>query len=204
MSKSLSPKRKAFVTEYMVDFNGTQAAIRAGYSRNGAKVRGSMLLANDNVQAAVLKAQTRREKRTEITADMLLRDAYKDATSSLAQFMTVDKDGTPRIDFSGCSQEDLAVLTELTQDVEMIGDPDDGLPVLKTRLKLVDRAKARDQCIRMLGAYKPNRTELTGANGGPIEYLAQLRAADAEIEEWEKTHGVDYGDCNAETEEEAP
>ena len=33
---ALSPKRAAFVIEYCVDWNGTQAAIRAGYSKKTA------------------------------------------------------------------------------------------------------------------------------------------------------------------------
>jgi len=186
MRKTLNPKRKAFVAEYLVDLNATQAAIRAGYSENGASVRGSILLANDNVQEAIQAAQAKRAERLEITADMLLQDAYKDATATLDKFMTVDEDGAARIDMRGCSREDITALTELTQDVEMIGDPDDGLPILKTRLKLVDRAKARDQCIRMIGAYAADKRELTGAAGGPIEYLAQLRAADEELAAFEK------------------
>ena len=73
-------------------------------------------------------------------------------------------------------------------------------------LQAIDRLlKIQDQRAKYLTGVQDNpRQEHTGANGGPIEYLAQLRTADAEIEEWEKTHGVDYGDCNTETEEEAP
>ena len=186
MRKTLSPKRKAFVAEYLVDLNATQAAIRAGYSEKTARSQGQRLLTKADIQEAIQAAQAKRAERLEITADMLLQDAYKDATATLDKFMTVDEDGAARIDMRGCSRDDIAALTELTQDVEMIGDPDDGLPFLKTRLKLVDRAKARDQCIRMIGAYAADKRELTGANGGPIEYLAQLRAADAELEEFEK------------------
>jgi phage terminase small subunit len=41
--KSSEAKRKRFVEEYSVDCNGTQAAVRAGYSVKTAAVQGSRL-----------------------------------------------------------------------------------------------------------------------------------------------------------------
>lgn len=40
----INNKQKKFVTEYLVDFNGTQAAIRAGYSKRTAKTISQILL----------------------------------------------------------------------------------------------------------------------------------------------------------------
>jgi phage terminase small subunit len=44
--RALSNKRMAFVNEYLVDFNATQAAIRAGYSEKTAQAQSSRLLSN--------------------------------------------------------------------------------------------------------------------------------------------------------------
>ena len=49
----LSAKRQRFIDEYCVDFNGTQAAIRAGYSANSANMQAARLLANDNIRKAL-------------------------------------------------------------------------------------------------------------------------------------------------------
>ena len=38
MAAILTPRQSRFVDEYLVDANGTQAAIRAGYSATGARV----------------------------------------------------------------------------------------------------------------------------------------------------------------------
>ena len=35
-AKKLTPKQKAFVSEYLIDKNATQAAFRAGYSKKTA------------------------------------------------------------------------------------------------------------------------------------------------------------------------
>ena len=42
----LSDKQEMFCKEYLVDLNATQAAIRAGYSRNTAQPASSRLLLN--------------------------------------------------------------------------------------------------------------------------------------------------------------
>lgn len=69
----LNAKQLCFVREYLVDLNATQAAIRAGYSERTANEQGARLLANVSVQAEIQKGMAEREKRTEITQDMVLR-----------------------------------------------------------------------------------------------------------------------------------
>ncbi|MBF1023486.1 MAG: terminase small subunit, partial [Lachnospiraceae bacterium] len=45
----LTAKRKRFVDEWLIDFNGTQAAIRAGYSEKTAAATAARLLRNVNI-----------------------------------------------------------------------------------------------------------------------------------------------------------
>ena len=58
-----------FCREYLIDLNGTQAAIRAGYSKKTAEATASRLLRNVNISSRV---QELKEKR----ADELELDAY--------------------------------------------------------------------------------------------------------------------------------
>lgn len=69
---ALTPKQSAFVAEYLIDLNATQAAIRAGYSENGASVTGVRLLGNPKIAEAVQQGQSQRAKRVELTADYVL------------------------------------------------------------------------------------------------------------------------------------
>ena len=46
----MTPKQKRFASEYLVDCNATQAAIRAGYSKNGAGQTADHLLKNTEVR----------------------------------------------------------------------------------------------------------------------------------------------------------
>ena len=52
-TKKLTLKRKQFVREWCVDFNATQAAIRAGYSEKTAGSQGHDLLKIPEIQAAI-------------------------------------------------------------------------------------------------------------------------------------------------------
>lgn len=62
-------KQQMFIDEYLVDLNGTQAAIRAGYSEKTAGVQASRLLANVNIRARI-------EELKKTRADRLNLDAY--------------------------------------------------------------------------------------------------------------------------------
>lgn len=66
-------REDVFVTEYLVDLNGRQAAIRAGYSPQSARQTASELLATPRVQEKVQAAMDARAERTGITADAVLK-----------------------------------------------------------------------------------------------------------------------------------
>ena len=70
----LTPKQQLFVEEYLVDLNATQAAIRAGYSAKTAAAQGIRLLRNVNIQTAIQEAMKKRESRTEVTQDMVVKE----------------------------------------------------------------------------------------------------------------------------------
>ena len=90
-SKHLTPKQLAFCKEYIIDFNGTAAYIRAGYSKKGAKTGASRLLANVNIQAELQRQKNKRSKRTEITADRVLEELANVGFASLKDAMTWGK-----------------------------------------------------------------------------------------------------------------
>jgi phage terminase small subunit len=77
----LTPKQDAFVREYLVDLNATQAAIRAGYSEKTAGSVGNENLTKPEIQKAVAAAQKARSVRTEVTADLVLQRWWQIATA---------------------------------------------------------------------------------------------------------------------------
>lgn len=65
----LNEKQKQFCDEYLIDLNGTQAAIRAGYSPKTANEQAARLLANVSIQDYIAELQNKRNKRVQITQD---------------------------------------------------------------------------------------------------------------------------------------
>ncbi len=55
---------RAFVEEYLIDLNATQAAIRAGYSKKTAKVQAAQNLSKLNISEAIAAAQEKRSGRS--------------------------------------------------------------------------------------------------------------------------------------------
>ncbi len=90
---SLTPRQARFVDEYLVDLNAKEAAIRAGYSKKTAKQLGHKTLPAPAVQEAVTAAMGARSKRTEITADMVLRRLIENVERSMQIEAVRDRDG---------------------------------------------------------------------------------------------------------------
>lgn len=71
---TLTAKQKRFISEYLIDLNATQAAIRAGYSASSAQQIGAENLLKPVVAEAVKKAMEKREKRAELSQDEVIQD----------------------------------------------------------------------------------------------------------------------------------
>lgn len=69
----LNEKQAIFCREYVVDYNGKQAAIRAGYAEGSAEVAASRLLSQDKVLSYVRELQAEQTKRLAISADWVVQ-----------------------------------------------------------------------------------------------------------------------------------
>lgn len=67
------PRQGIFVREYIKDLNGTQAAIRAGYSTERPDVQASRLLGDSRVQAAIRELRDELLSRIEANGEDVLR-----------------------------------------------------------------------------------------------------------------------------------
>ena len=67
----LSEQNKLFAREYLVDFNATQAAVRANYSERTAKQQGSRLLTRVDVQEYLAELMSDRTESSKYDADWL-------------------------------------------------------------------------------------------------------------------------------------
>ncbi len=87
-ANKLTDKQKRFVDEYVIDFNGTQAAIRAGYSKHTAKEQASQHLTKPHIQEAVQKKTKKIEEKSELSVQWVL-DNLKEITDRCMQRVPV-------------------------------------------------------------------------------------------------------------------
>lgn len=84
-AKQLTPKQRAFVTEFLVDLNQHQAAIRAGYSPKSAGYAARSALKTAAVQSAIQQAMNERAARTAVRGDVVLESLVRIALKAEAK-----------------------------------------------------------------------------------------------------------------------
>lgn len=162
--KKHNPRHDTFVREYLKDFNGSRAAIAAGYGKKGARVRASQLLTNRNIQALLAKLIKKHAKKLDLTAGKVLAELSQMGFSNMLDYMRADEDGELVLDLSELTREQAAAIQEYT--VDATGGTGDGERklVMRTRFKLADKIKA----LELLGKYLKlftERIEVTGLAG---------------------------------------
>lgn len=89
--RSLPMKQQQFVVEYLANgFNGTQAAITAGYAAKSADTQGSRLLANPKIKAVLAERAQKITAKREITAEWVLDSIAKVASFDMRKLYNAD------------------------------------------------------------------------------------------------------------------
>jgi len=72
--KLLNPKQQSFCREYVKDFNATQSAIRAGYSKKTAKVIGYENLTKPYISVFLSNLMDKQAEKAEITVEWIIKE----------------------------------------------------------------------------------------------------------------------------------
>lgn len=147
----LTPKQKAFVDEYLVDLNATQAAIRAGYSKKTAGRIGQENLQKPVIQTAIQAQMKEREKRTEVTADKVVQELAKIAFADLKDYARWDETG---VEILNSEDVDGTVLAEVSETVNYQIFPNGGESEKRQKkIKPHDKMKALELLGRHLAMF---------------------------------------------------
>jgi len=84
MNKKLTAKEKAFCERYILDWNATQSAIHAGYSKKTAGVIGYENLKKPHIQEYIADIQKDIEKISGISKLKVINELHKMAFTSIA------------------------------------------------------------------------------------------------------------------------
>ena len=95
----LNERQRLFVREYLVDLNGTQAAIRAGYSPKRAAEIAYENLRKPQIEAAIAEAHKAREERVELDADWVPSRLKLNVERAMQETQATNREGEPVGDF---------------------------------------------------------------------------------------------------------
>jgi hypothetical protein len=156
--KVLSTQQMRFVEEYCVDWNGTRAAERAGYSVKSARQQASNLLADERVQAAVAK---RMEMFSMSAAEATAKMAAW-GRGSIGRFLKVDEDGRMSINLAHEeAKENYHLIKKVKQSriTMMLGEVE--RTEVKTEVELYDAKDAVHKILQLHGRYAPQKFDHT-------------------------------------------
>lgn len=152
----LTEQQKKFCREYMKDFNGTQAAIRAGYSKKTATEQGHRLLTNVQVQKFLATLKDKAAEKHEGLADEIVAELKKIGFSDIKKFLNSDN-----------TVKDISQLpTELTTCVESIkkvetefGSENSSGSKTSVQFKLHSKLDALEKLAKYVGLYEADNRQ---------------------------------------------
>lgn len=107
----LNTRERAFVHEYLIDLNQTQAAIRAGYSAKTANTKGYQLFAKVGIKAAIQKRIDERWRASIMKADEVQARLSKQARFTMRGLIKTEN-GAPVVDLENATEDQLDCITE--------------------------------------------------------------------------------------------
>lgn len=162
---ALTDKQQRFVEEYIIDLNATQAAIRAGYSEKTAYSIGEENLKKPEIAKAIQKAMDKRSKRTEITADMVLREYAKIGFSNISDYLKVESRMGKDEQGNEFSYKSVNIFETDEIEIDKIGAIAE---IKQTRdgiaLKLHDKKGALDSIAKHLGMFSDTTVNINVNN----------------------------------------
>lgn len=163
-ARPLTPKQKRFAQEYLIDLNGTQAAIRAGYSKKTANSIVSRLLSNVGIQEEIQRGRNERAKRTEVTQDRVITEIARIAFANITDVVSVrsaqDDDGVGYTMFVDIVPSD-EWTTEQASAVAEISESNQAGGFRTIKLKMNSKLKALEMLGRHLGIFN-DKLEVSG------------------------------------------
>lgn len=157
---ALEPKQRMFVMEYLKDFNGTQAAIRAGYSKKTANEQAAQHLAKLSISAAVDSAIRDILDRSELQVaevDAILASMIRANPADYAQLLP---DGDVVYAFDADSRHPHAV-EEVISRITTKGNDENSVTIRTAGVRLAQKKPLLELFYKRFGHLAPEKQEHT-------------------------------------------
>jgi phage terminase small subunit len=138
----LTPKQAKFVEEFLVDFNGTKAAIRAGYSPKTARFQASRMLANVDIQESFLQRCQELQEANDLTPEKVIAELEKIAFARMDTYTNWGPDGVQLVASDNLPDGAAAAVSEVSEVTTDKGH--------NIRFKLHDKAASLDKLLKYM------------------------------------------------------
>jgi phage terminase small subunit len=174
----ITKKQRLFISEYQVDFNGTKAVIRAGYSPKRASEMAYQLLHIPTVRQALDRAMEERLRKIGVRADRVLTEIARVAFSDLRKLYI--EDGSLKLS-SEWDDDEAAAIAGLEVFEEFQGRGENRTLIGHTKkLKFFDKVRALELLAKHLGIIGNGKHHEEEDEGGlgrvmtPLELSAKM------------------------------
>jgi len=154
----MTPKQARFVSEYLIDLNATQAAIRSGYSPKTAQEQGSRLLSNVMVAAAVAAGKSKQLESADLSAARVLEELRRLALVDLRGFF--DEHGNLKA-ISALTADQGAALASF-EVIKKNAEAGDGIVDTVHKFKVWDKPRALEMLAKHFGLLVEKLEHLGG------------------------------------------
>lgn len=165
--------QKIFCNEYLIDLNATRA-YKVAYPNckkdETARANGSRLLTIANIQEYISEQMEKRQKRTEITQDMVINELAKIAFSDIRELYN-DSGGLKNIKTLDNNIAGAISSLETFEEYEGRGDEREKTGDTQ-KVKLLDKTKALELLGKHLGMFKEKIEHSGNINSNPFANLS--------------------------------
>lgn len=164
--KPVKPWRRKqidFITHYLANKNGKQAAIKAGYAKKSATVTAAEILAYPHVKEFLnkLAVETITGAIVKVDPNVVLNHHKAMAEADLDDFISTDERGRPYVDWAKAKKKGVTKaaktlkITELPPMKMVVDGAEMEREVLKVEITLHDKPKTNADLMRHLGISEP-------------------------------------------------
>lgn len=152
----ITDQQMKFCREYMKDFNGTQAAIRAGYSKKTANEQSVRLLANISVAKYLETLKQKAANNNEELAERVKNELIKLGFSNIQDFIEEDNEIK---DLTTIPANHAACVESIKKTVTEFGDGKNRGTKTSIQFKLHSKLDALEKLARYVGLYEADNRQ---------------------------------------------
>lgn len=160
---NLTDKQIQFCENYVIDWNATQAAIRAGYSEKTAGAMGHENLTKPEIQAHIKTLKGKTEELAGVSKLLIAQELMKIVRGSAA---SMRKDWAEVKDWTKLTPDEKSTIAEIEVTSRSLVIKDEGVELekdiieTKIKYKTYDKLKAMEMLNRMFGFNSPEEVNV--------------------------------------------